>query len=560
MSKDWRRDQIQETWTQEEWDTMCANAEAGNPDAETIEWNLFYNTLYSKNDPDVKKWNYDYNHPQPAPGILLPIVVGNKFIDIHFDTTKAPIFSDFYNMPVEHPDISGEKYGLGPSWYWYNDSTTTSYNKGGLIIAFIPAGTYIPEFDFTIQKEFLAFSDSDCGIPMYITEGALEFYAKLAQVYPTLEIPPYLDINKVKPGWQGSTLREVAQNVLGLIGDDPDFISIKDYCERLIAADSCGIIVESAVADPVDIYDYPWNGNIAGFVDTDYYKPAPLQPASSFIVGAEFLDTDRLRFDTTKAEELTNYLEENISSGMLDFIRLDSRSLMYAIKLSLDTGDVIVLTVQGEVVFATKAGHVQNYSWTKGFQRLNINGEIPVSYGRDLLIEEVNDSTENPVWNGIIIKHVQTKNQLVITGVAKQDATYSGDRLQFDTNADMVKLLSSFDYSSITPGVGKTLLGGVGDVDHSQNTFRLVATPLDAFDQSLTGQYALIIQNHIENYSVYSTLTEDFTVGSLQIKAGWNTDLLVEGAYILTTDDEVLINAIYEGRWPGNPVVNYIKE
>lgn len=57
MPKNWRRDQIQETYTQEEWNEMYSKAEAGEPDEVTKEWNKFYDTVTYADDPDIIEWN-----------------------------------------------------------------------------------------------------------------------------------------------------------------------------------------------------------------------------------------------------------------------------------------------------------------------------------------------------------------------------------------------------------------------------------------------------------------------------------------------------------------------
>lgn len=63
---------------------MCTNAEKGNPDAETVDWNTLYNTVYSKDDPDVKEWNDNYS-PKPVPPVpptpVDPtVIVGNRIV------------------------------------------------------------------------------------------------------------------------------------------------------------------------------------------------------------------------------------------------------------------------------------------------------------------------------------------------------------------------------------------------------------------------------------------------------------------------------------------------
>jgi len=61
MPKNWRRDQIQETWTEEQWNQMCKDAESGKSTGEIGDWNEFYNTVKHADDPDIIEWNKIYN-------------------------------------------------------------------------------------------------------------------------------------------------------------------------------------------------------------------------------------------------------------------------------------------------------------------------------------------------------------------------------------------------------------------------------------------------------------------------------------------------------------------
>ena len=61
MGKKWRRDQIQKSWTAEQWNEMYKKAEKGETDAEIDDWNEFYNTVKHKDDSDAARWNKIYN-------------------------------------------------------------------------------------------------------------------------------------------------------------------------------------------------------------------------------------------------------------------------------------------------------------------------------------------------------------------------------------------------------------------------------------------------------------------------------------------------------------------
>lgn len=57
MPKNWRRDQIQETWSEEQWNTMYKEAEDGKTTGEIGDFNEFYDTKKHKDDPDIIEWN-----------------------------------------------------------------------------------------------------------------------------------------------------------------------------------------------------------------------------------------------------------------------------------------------------------------------------------------------------------------------------------------------------------------------------------------------------------------------------------------------------------------------
>ena len=61
MPRRWRRDQIQEDRTQEQWIEMYNKAEKGEQDEEIEDFNELYDTSKHKDDPDVKEWNENYN-------------------------------------------------------------------------------------------------------------------------------------------------------------------------------------------------------------------------------------------------------------------------------------------------------------------------------------------------------------------------------------------------------------------------------------------------------------------------------------------------------------------
>ena len=57
MERKWRRDQIQETWAQEQWNEMYHKAESGESTDEIENFNELYDTVKHADDQDVKDWN-----------------------------------------------------------------------------------------------------------------------------------------------------------------------------------------------------------------------------------------------------------------------------------------------------------------------------------------------------------------------------------------------------------------------------------------------------------------------------------------------------------------------
>ena len=57
MARRWRRDQIQEDYTDEQWVEMYKKAEKGKKTAEIDDWNELYDTIKHADDPDVIDWN-----------------------------------------------------------------------------------------------------------------------------------------------------------------------------------------------------------------------------------------------------------------------------------------------------------------------------------------------------------------------------------------------------------------------------------------------------------------------------------------------------------------------
>ena len=63
MPRRWRRDQIQEDYTEEQWNEMYHKAETGETTEEIEDFNELYDTIKHADDPDVKDWN-DSQQPQ----------------------------------------------------------------------------------------------------------------------------------------------------------------------------------------------------------------------------------------------------------------------------------------------------------------------------------------------------------------------------------------------------------------------------------------------------------------------------------------------------------------
>lgn len=60
MTRKWRRDQIQQTWTAKQWNEMTKDATVGKTTGDIGPWNELYNTVKHADDLDVKDWNDIY--------------------------------------------------------------------------------------------------------------------------------------------------------------------------------------------------------------------------------------------------------------------------------------------------------------------------------------------------------------------------------------------------------------------------------------------------------------------------------------------------------------------
>lgn len=209
--------------------------------------------------------------PGPKPISLYKVKPGDKFINMHFNISVAPVIDDFVIAPES--DSNSTIYALGPVWDWYYDDKPSYFNDG-FTVMYIPAGTYIDDFDLTIEKDALMIALPEGGIPIYASEGLLEFYQIIKEHVPGHPVPPFYDINKVKPGWYGATLKEAMQVLIDVIGDDVDYRSTKEHCQKYLNEGAYGKI--SADTEVSGVYDAPWNGKLAGFTDEDYYQAPPI--------------------------------------------------------------------------------------------------------------------------------------------------------------------------------------------------------------------------------------------------------------------------------------------
>ena len=57
MPKRWRRDQIQEDYSKDQWNDMYKDAEKNKKTGEIGDFNEFYNIVKHADDPDIIDWN-----------------------------------------------------------------------------------------------------------------------------------------------------------------------------------------------------------------------------------------------------------------------------------------------------------------------------------------------------------------------------------------------------------------------------------------------------------------------------------------------------------------------
>lgn len=233
--------------------------------------------------------------PGPKPISLYKVKPGDKFINMHFNTSVAPVIDDFVIAPES--DSNSTIYAIGPVWDWYYDDKPSYFNDG-FTVMYIPAGTYIEDFDLTIEKDAFMIALPEGGIPIYASEGLLEFYQIIKEHIPEYPVPAFYDINKVKPGWYGTTLKEAMQVLIDVIGDDADYRSAKEHCQKYLNEGAYGKI--SADTEVGGVYEAPWNGKLAGFTEADY-KPITLKRVS---VG-DFITNYKL----SRNEAVVNYLK-----------------------------------------------------------------------------------------------------------------------------------------------------------------------------------------------------------------------------------------------------------
>ena len=205
--------------------------------------------------------------PGPKPISLYTVKPGDKFINMHFNTTVDPSIDDFY-ITDEEEFI----YGIGCTWDYTRGSYSTS---DGLMAMCIRAGTYIEDLDITVDKDLMMVALPEGGLPVYINEAMIDFYDYLGQIIPGYRIPPYMKKGKVTPGWQGATFNEAMQTLVNVIGDDEDYRSAKEHCEQYLIEGGVSV-ANTIVLDENNVYDYPWNGKLAGFTDEDYYQAPPI--------------------------------------------------------------------------------------------------------------------------------------------------------------------------------------------------------------------------------------------------------------------------------------------
>lgn len=123
----------------------------------------------------------------------MPLKKGDKFVNVHFDTTLIPAHTDFYlSRQADHIYV-----GTVGTWDWHYNSST---KQDIFACWYYEAGAKVdtPSGQTVLEKPMFMITSINSSLVFYADENAAEYYFKLFGV-------------DLAPGWQGATLKEVTQ-------------------------------------------------------------------------------------------------------------------------------------------------------------------------------------------------------------------------------------------------------------------------------------------------------------------------------------------------------------
>ena len=159
-----------------------------------------------------------------------------------------------------------------------------------------------------------------------------------------------------------------------------------------------------------------WNGIFVGAVEKEPGPTPPVPPTPTtepFEVNQVLLKGDKIHIDTTKGEDaynlLSNYDYTEAGTPQVMLLGTDRMNFVVIMMDMTQMGSTgYVLTVGSpsdlKVVYATESGEVNGMSWVAGFQNLDEEGNVEITYGESHTVTSIIDT--NPQWNGNIISKV----------------------------------------------------------------------------------------------------------------------------------------------------------
>lgn len=207
------------------------------------------------------------------------------------------------------------------------------------------------------------------------------------------------------------------------------------------------------------VEDTSWNGRLVGAI---LGEPGPTPSLTPFELGQTLSNGDKIHFDTSKGDELADYMnsvEYDQTYHMFELMRIvdpntsDAMPLVFADATQYGAQGKILIW-DTDVIFATEAGSINfgiEISYTQGFQNLDENGDYVLPLPQEMFpngqgeIVSIGD-TNPPTWNGIIAGYVQGAGPSLDAFYIGQ-ALHNGNKIHFDTSADWDSFLANLSYT-----------------------------------------------------------------------------------------------------------------